>query len=212
MPSVKHIVPFTSAQRRALQPSRRNSGSLSPVMRRVEREAVTPDGIVMTGCKSFSRPGTIEAPAPEHKQEVCLQTGEVSCTCEHFRYRLAKQNPTLSNRKTWCKHLERTLEGCARRGEIAFVNFNAEVVQQLSCAVIGALVTFDVPVVEERDVIQGEDYEAQLEAHAQASEESELERKAAQAEARRISEEEHALRHIAFCDLFLSITVRSYQA
>ncbi len=90
-----------------------------PIRRRVRREFTTPDGVTGFVAKSFTRTDKPEVKAPEHHPAIDKQSGEVRCTCEHFQFKLAKQNPDLRRRETWCKHITRAVEGLVRSGELS---------------------------------------------------------------------------------------------
>ncbi len=91
----------------------------TPIRRRVRRAETTPE-IACGVTKSFTRADE----GIEHRPEVDLVTGECRCNCEHSFYRLnptAKKLGITISIKTpllHCKHLERFIEGCVRRGEL----------------------------------------------------------------------------------------------
>lgn len=55
----------------------------------------------------------------KHETHVCPHTGECSCSCEHFYYRLQKHNPTIWTPEFWCNHLKRHIEAMQRGAELA---------------------------------------------------------------------------------------------
>lgn len=93
--------------------ARLSARTQSPLRRRLKFEGIT-GGIAEGTIKSLTRDdGT------KHHPRVCLETGDVFCTCEHFYFRLAKHEPTLANSDLWCKHIKRQVAALMRRGEIA---------------------------------------------------------------------------------------------
>ena len=86
--------------------------SKAPLRRRLQFEGIV-GGIAEASIKSLTRDdGT------KHHPRVCMETGAVHCSCEHFYFRLAKHDPTLANPDLWCKHLKRQVAALMRRGEI----------------------------------------------------------------------------------------------
>lgn len=92
----------------------RTAHNPNAIRRCVRRTAEQPAGAVVFVTKSFTRENEVE-----HNAVVDIETGAVHCTCEHFTYRLAKNNPTVfSPEDHLCKHLLRALNNMARRGEL----------------------------------------------------------------------------------------------
>lgn len=91
----------------------------APIRRCVRRVETTPE-IACGITKSFTR----EEDNIKHEPKVDLVTGECHCSCENFFYErnpLAKKLGIKVSIKTpllHCKHLERFIEGCVRRGEL----------------------------------------------------------------------------------------------
>ena len=101
------------------QAPRRSSYNPSLIRRCVRRDVVTAD-VATFKTKSFTREGV------EHHPAVDLQTGECTCTCEHFHYRLQPMVRQLDDVRAisiktpllWCKHIERAVANCVRAGEV----------------------------------------------------------------------------------------------
>lgn len=53
----------------------------------------------------------------KHKTDICALSGEVMCSCEWFRFRLAPLRPTLQTPDLWCKHIERAVAALERKAE-----------------------------------------------------------------------------------------------
>lgn len=92
---------------------RRTNPNPAPIRRQVRRVGTTPDGIILATCKSKTR-----TDGPKHAVEIDLQTCAVSCSCEHFQFRLAKAAPSLRRPATHCKHISQMVAQCERRGEV----------------------------------------------------------------------------------------------
>ena len=62
---------------------------------------------------------TREGKQVSHHCVIDATTGRVSCTCEHFKYRLAPQKPTVATGNLWCKHLIRHAANVLRKAEVS---------------------------------------------------------------------------------------------
>lgn len=102
-----------------------------PVRRRIEREGVTPDGVVVASLKSLTRVDTPDAKAPKHEIKIDLPGGMACCKCENFRFKRSKGGVPVSLRfpQMWCKHIVRALDQCERRGEVEYLYSEGELME-----------------------------------------------------------------------------------
>lgn len=85
-----------------------------PIHRKVRVDEVLPDGIVTWKTYSMTRPGhdVVHHPAIDFSGR-----GSVTCSCEHFRYRLAKHEPTIHTPEHHCKHIAQALANLRRKAQ-----------------------------------------------------------------------------------------------
>lgn len=85
-----------------------------PIRRTVRVDQVLEDGVVTWKTYSFTRPGH----DVEHHPAIDFSgRGNVTCSCEHFQFRLAKHNPTIHTPQFWCKHLRNAIENLRRKAQ-----------------------------------------------------------------------------------------------
>ncbi|RYX83934.1 hypothetical protein EON83_12410 [bacterium] len=54
----------------------------------------------------------------KHVQEICVESGAVRCSCEHFTYKLAPSDPTLATPELHCKHISSAVEWLLDNGHL----------------------------------------------------------------------------------------------
>lgn len=82
----------------------------APLKRRIRHIEKVPGHIHLFECLSLSRAGR----EVKHVQEVDIQTLGVRCSCEHFRFKLARHEPTLATPNLHCKHITRAVAWLVR--------------------------------------------------------------------------------------------------
>lgn len=92
----------------------------TPLHRKVRKVETTIGGQVIHQTYSLTRTGT----NIKHHPVVDVETGCVHCDCEHFTYRVSKAArdanalPSVTTPQYQCKHIQRAIAGCIRRGEL----------------------------------------------------------------------------------------------
>jgi len=82
------------------------------VRRTVRFQEVVNDDIATFTTKSFTSADAED----KYHPSVDLATGEVTCDCPHFHYRLARLSPTVDDAGSLCKHLIGAVENLKHRG------------------------------------------------------------------------------------------------
>jgi hypothetical protein len=101
-------------------PGAKSSRHNPNAIRRCVRREFTAADIAGFVTKSFTREDI------KHHAEIDLQTGELRCSCEDFKFR---KNPmvkkldnvhaiTIKTPMLWCKHCVRVVNNCVRNGEL----------------------------------------------------------------------------------------------